>query len=266
VNYLGFPGTMAAPYMDYILADRVVIPPDEQVDYQEKVIYLPHSYQANDSNRTISERTPSRVKCGLPESGFVFCCFNNSYKITPRLFDIWMRLLRAVDGSVLWLFEANAKMRENLRAEAERRGVAADRLVFAKHANLEDHLARYQLADLVLDTLPYGAHTTASDALWAGTPIVACRGTAFAGRVSASLLRAIELPELITGSLYEYEALALKLAQDRTLLSEVKGKLASKRKTAPLFDTDLFCRHVEAAFTQMWERYQRGKRPESFSV
>jgi predicted O-linked N-acetylglucosamine transferase (SPINDLY family) len=266
VNYLGYPGTMGADFVDYILADRVVIPEGHRGSYTEKVAYLPDTYQVNDSSRVIADRTPSRAAAGLPEGGIVFCSFNSSDKINPMIFDLWMRLLSNVDGSVLWLLESNAAAARNLRKEAAARGVAPGRLVFAPFVKLDDHLARHRLADLFLDTLPYNAHTTASDALWAGLPVLTCLGTAFPGRVAASLLNAIGLNELVTPSLADYESLALRLARNPTYLADIKSKLSVNRGTFPLFDTDRFRRHVEAAYTTMWERYQRGERPESFAV
>jgi predicted O-linked N-acetylglucosamine transferase (SPINDLY family) len=180
VSYLGYPGTMAAPCIDYIIADEIVIPEAHRSHFTEQVVYLPDSYQVNDDARVIADRTPGRAACGLPEEGFVFCCFNNSYKITPRMFDIWMRLLSAVDGSVLWLLEANAVAPGRLRREAQARGVAPERLVFAPKCELSVHLARHRCADLFLDTLPVNAHTTASDALWAGLPVLTSLGRSFA--------------------------------------------------------------------------------------
>lgn len=266
VNYLGFPGSMGADYIDYILADRHVLPFDEQEFYTEKVVWLPDSYQVNDSKRIVAERTPSRTACGLPPSAFVFCCFNNNYKVTPEVFDIWMRLLHGVAGSVLWLLEDNATASANLRAEAVKRGIAADRLVFAARMELDEHLARHRLADLFLDTLPYNAHTTASDALWAGLPLVTCLGHTFPGRVAASLLHAVGLPELVTESPEGYEALSLKLATSPALLSEIRAKLWRNRRECPLFDTRRSCAHIESAYTLMWERHQRGEVPASFAV
>ncbi|HSF47968.1 MAG TPA: tetratricopeptide repeat protein, partial [Burkholderiales bacterium] len=207
VSYIGFPGTMGADFIDYILADRFVIPEEHHACYTEKVVYLPDTYLANDSRRVIADWTPARAEAGLPERGFVFCSFNNNYKIGPAVFDVWMRLLGNIEGSVLWLLESNAAAVRSLRQEAANRGIAPERLVFAPIVKVEEHLARHRLADLFLDTLPYNAHTTASDALWAGLPVVTCLGTTFAGRVAASLLNAIGLPELITHSLPEYEAL-----------------------------------------------------------
>jgi len=267
VNYLGFPGTMGADFIDYILADRFVIPEEHHPHYTEKVVYLPDTFQANDSRRRIAERTPSRAEAGLPQDGFVFCSFNNTYKFTPGMFDIWMRLLGRVEGSVLWLQQINATAAKNLRREALARGIDASRLVFAPRLpRLEDHLARYRLADLFLDTLPYNAQTTASDALWAGLPVITCLGTTFVGRVAGSLLNAIGLPEMVTNTLEEYEALALELATNRGRLADIKSKLAQNRCTYPLFDTDRFRRHIEAAYTRMWERYQRSEPPASFAV
>lgn len=266
VNYLGYPGTMGADFIDYVLADRVVIPEQEHAYYTEKVVYLPDSYQVNDSKRVIADRTPARAEAGLPEGGFVFCSFNNNYKISPPVFDVWMRLLGKVEGSVLWLYTSNAAAMRNLKKQAADRGIAPERLVFAPRIKIEDYLARHRLADLALDTLPYNGHGTTSDALWAGLPVLTCLGTTFAGRVASSLLNAIGLPELVTHSLEEYEKLALELASNPQRLVAIKSKLAANRNTYPLFDTDRFRRHIEAAYTTMWERHQRGKPPESFAV
>ncbi|MDH4338557.1 MAG: tetratricopeptide repeat protein [Candidatus Krumholzibacteria bacterium] len=265
VNYLGFPGTMGAEFMDYLLADRFVIPEELGSCYTEQVVYLPDTFQCA-SRREIAKATPSRQELGLPKAGVVFCCFNNSYKIHPELFDIWMRLLAQVEGSVLWLFKANESAEDNLRREAEAREVSPDRLVFAPRMPLAQHLARYRQADLFLDTLPYNAHTTASDALWAGLPVLTCRGQAFAGRVAGSLLQAIGLPELITTNLADYEALALRLATHPGELVALKQKLAVNRDTHSLFDVDRFRRHIEAAYQAMWERWQRGEPPAAFAV
>ena len=266
VNYLGYPGTMGADYIDYIIGDRHVIPREHHPYYTEKVVYLPDSYQVNDSKRKIAERTPTRAGLGLPEKGFVFCCFNNNYKITPRVFGLWMRLLGKVEGSVLWLLEDNEAAARNLRREAGRRGVAPERLIFAQRVKLEEYLARYRQADLFLDTLPYNAHTIASDALWAGLPVLTCLGSTFAGSVAASLLSAVGLQELITTTQDDYEKLALKLAADGRLLAGIRARLAQNRLTHPLFDTDRFRRHIEAAYVTMWERAQRGEPPVSFAV
>lgn len=266
VNYLGFPATLGAKYMDYIIADGVVIPADEQCFYDEKVVTLPHSYQVNDAKRAIAKTVPSRSSAGLPETGFVFCNFNQSYKITPATFAGWMRILKQVEGSVLWLLNSKPPFAENLAREAQRHGIAPDRLYFAADVALDRHLARLRLADLFLDTLPYNAHTTASDALWAGVPLLTRRGTAFPGRVSASLLTAVGLPELITESESDYEALAIRLGRDPNLINGLKQKLAAKRLTFPLFDTDLFRRHIEAAYIAMHETARRGDAPQAFTV
>ena len=266
VNYLGYPGTMGASYIDYLIADTTVIPTEHQAYYDEKIIYLPHSYQVNDSTKVISDRSFSRAELGLPENAFVLCCFNNSYKITPDLFTIWMRLLRAVEGSVLWLLEANTTAVRNLRLEAGKHGVSTERLVFAPRMALADHLARHRQADLFLDTFYYNAHTTASDALWAGLPVLTCLGDAFAGRVAASLLTAVGLPELITHSRAEYESLALGLATQPEQLAAIRKKLAANRTTQPLFDTARFTRHIENACIKMYERYQSALSPDHIVV
>lgn len=266
VSFLGFPGTMGADFIDYIIADEVVLPPDQQRFYTEKVVYLPDCYQPNDSTPSIAPQTPTRREANLPEAGFVFCCFNNNYKITREVFDVWMRLLAAVPGSVLWLLRDNAGAEDNLRREARSRGVEPARLVFADRVEHAAHLARHRHAGLFLDTLPYNAHTTGSDALWAGAPVVTCQGRAFAGRVAASLLRAVGLPELVTSNLTDYEALALRLATDAAFLAAVAGKLAQNRNTRPLFDSGRFCRHLEAAFQKMWDMHRQGRSPESFYV
>jgi predicted O-linked N-acetylglucosamine transferase (SPINDLY family) len=266
VNYLGYPGTMGAPYIDYIIADRIVIPEEHRVHYSEKVVYLPDAYQANDRKRRIADRTPTRAEAGLPEHGFVFASFNNTYKIGPEVFDVWMRLLRDVEGSVLWLLEDNSIAAAKLKRETHARGIAPERLVFAPRTQPDQHLARHRLADLFLDTLPYNAHTTASDALWMGLPLVTCPGSTFPGRVAASLLSAIGMPELVTASLADYEVLALKLAREPAALAAIKAKLAANRDTHPMFDTARFARYLESAYVTMWERQQRGDAPANFTV
>jgi protein O-GlcNAc transferase len=266
VSYLGYPGTMGADFIDYVIADGIVLPLDQQPFYREKIVHLPDSYQVNDSKRQISSRIPARRELGLPEHAFVFCCFNNNWKINAAMFDIWMRLLGAVDGSVLWLFRSNDLATANLRVEAKARGIDPARLVFAPFLGLPDHLARLKRAELFLDTLPCNAHTTASDALWAGLPVLTCIGDTFAGRVAASLLHAVGLPELVTHSVEDYEALALKLARDPTLLQSIRRKLEQNRLSSSLFDTDRFRRHIEAAYTTMWEMHRRGESPRSFHV
>ncbi|HMI95158.1 MAG TPA: tetratricopeptide repeat protein, partial [Micropepsaceae bacterium] len=260
VNYLGYPGTMATESMDYIIADRVVVPEDEKHQYREKMVYLPDSYLASDDKRRIAARRLSRAEAGLPNEGFVFCSFNHTYKFTPEMFALWMRLLRKVEGSMLWLPENNESALRNLKREAEAAGIDAGRLVFAPHlASLEEHLARLSLADLFLDTLPCNAHSTASDALWAGLPVLTCMGSTFAGRVAASLLHALGLPELVVQSLADYEAKALSLATDAAALADLKTKLARQREIAPLFDTVRFTRNLESAFATMRNGTARGE-------
>ncbi|HJU15227.1 MAG TPA: tetratricopeptide repeat protein, partial [Stellaceae bacterium] len=266
VNYLGYPGTMGADFIDYILVDRFVVPPEQQSCFSERVVYLPDCYQSNDDKRAIAPATPARAECGLPEQGFVFCCFNDSYKLTPRFFDVWMRLLHAVPGSVLWLLEPNRLVASNLAREAEARGIASTRLVFAPRLPLPEHLARHRLADLFLDTLPYNAHTTASDALWAGLPVLTCAGDTFAGRVGGSLLQAVGLGELVTASLEDYEALALRLAGDAGMLTRLRARLAQNRQTFPLFDTERLTRNLEAAYLRMHQIRKAGGSPMAFSV
>ena len=265
VNYLGYPGTMGADHIDYIIADRWVIPDAQRQFYTEKVIYLPNTFQAN-SEREITDLSGSRAAAGLPDDGFVFCAFSNSYKITPGIFDVWMRVLQQVPGSVLWLLAAHATVEGNLRREAEARGVEAERLVFAPRIPYADYLARYQLADLFLDTLPFNAGTTASDALWAGLPLVTCSGETFASRMAASLLRAVGMGELIADSMADYEALAAKLASDPELMASMRAKLARNRLSEPLFDTKLFTRHLEAAYVAVHERAQAGLPPDHIYV
>jgi len=266
VNYLGFPGTIGADCIDYIVADPVVIPPAHDAFYTERVVRLPETYQVNDRRRRIAERTPDRAELGLPEAGFVFCCFNNNFKITPATFDVWMRLLRQVPGSVLWLLEDNPAAARNLRREAAARGVPPERLVFAPRVPLPEHLARHRQADLFLDTLPCNAHTTASDALWAGLPVLTVLGGTFPGRVAASLLAAAGLPDLVAPSLDAYAALAGELATSPARLAALRARLARNRDACPLFDTDRFRRHLEAAYVGMWERQRRGEAPAAFAV
>jgi predicted O-linked N-acetylglucosamine transferase (SPINDLY family) len=266
VNYLGYPGTMGADYIDYIVADPILIPESDQRHYAEKIVWLPDSYQVNDTRRRIADATPTRAEAGLPLDGFVFCCFNQSLKITPEVFDGWMRILRRVAGSVLWLLHDNDAAVANLRRAATHRGVDADRLVFAPRQPLPDHLARHRLADLFLDTVPCNAHTTASDALWAGLPVLTRMGATFAGRVAASVVNAVGLAELITTTQDAYEAKAIALATDPDALTAVRQTLARNRLTAPLFDTARFTTHLEAAYRAMVARYQAGLPPAPIRV
>lgn len=266
VNWLGFPGSMGADWIDYLIADPCVIPPEHDRDYSEKVARLPHCYQPNDRKRPSGIAGLSRRACGLAETDFVFCCFNQSYKIEPAMFALWMRLLSAVPGSVLWLLEEKRAVKENLRREAIGHGVSPERLVFAPVRPLPEHLARYALADLALDTFPYTSHTTGSDALWAGCPIATVMGDTFASRVAASLLLNVGLGQLIASSCAEYEALALDLARDRPRLEALRRHLHEGRATAPLFDSPRFTKNLEVAYRRMWMQFAQGNAPQAFSV
>jgi protein O-GlcNAc transferase len=267
VNFLGYSATSGADFIDYLIADEMVVPFEQQPFFTERIVHLPNCYLVNDSTRKIAAGAPTRAEAGLPSDGFVFCCFNNPFKIAAPVFNVWMRLLEAMPGSVLWLSKASDIASNNLRREAHARGIDPTRLVFApKLDRIEDHLARHRLAGLFLDTLPYNAHTTACDALWAGVPVVTCCGEAFAGRVATSLLHAVGLPDLVTHSLHDYEILARRLASEKSVLSEFRSALERNRFTAPLFDIDQVRRSLEAAYTQMWEIWQRGEKPQSFAV
>ena len=266
INYLCYPGTMGAEYIDYIIADPIVIPEESKQHYCEKIVYLPNSYQVNDTKRSISDKAPTREELRLPPTGFVFCCFNRNFKITPHVFSGWMRILKQVEGSVLWLLEDNAQAASNLRMEASTRGVDAARLIFAKHIPTDEHIARYRFAHLFVDTSPCNAHTTASEALWAGLPVLTQIGATFAGRVAASLLKAIGLPELITESQSDYEARAIALAVSPEELSTIKNKLARNRLTTALFDTERYTRHLEAAYQVMYERYHAELPPDHIYI
>jgi protein O-GlcNAc transferase len=265
VSYIGFLGTLGAPYMDYLLADSVLIPKESQRFYSEKIAYLP-SYQVNDRQRTISDKVFTRKELGLPEKGFVFCCFNSNYKIVPATFDSWMKILKSVDDSVLFLYAENESVQINLIKEAEIRGINRDRLVFCNRLEFSEYLARFKTCDLFLDTAPYNSGATASDALWAGLPVLTLMGQSFASRVAASLLTAIGLPELITTTPQEYETLAIELAHNAEKLAALKQKLESNRLSTPLFDTPQFTKDLERAYVQMYERYQADLLPENIVV
>ena len=265
VNYLGYAGTMGTAHVDYILADHTVIPRNHLEFFSEQVAWLPDSFMASDVRRSISPHTPTRSECGLPEFGFVFCCFNNAYKILPDIFQVWMRVLKATGNSVLWLASSNPAAAENLRREAQKFSVSPERLIFAPRvAANADHLARFRRADLFLDTLPFNGHATTSDALWAGVPVLTCLGSTFAGRVAASQLNAAGLSELIAPSLEGYEAMALKLANDPSLIAGFKNRLARDRDR--LFNTARFTRHIEAAYAAMQDRHRRQEWPRGFAV
>jgi protein O-GlcNAc transferase len=266
INYLGYPATMGAPFIDYVVADRHIIPPAQRSSYSERVVYLPGSFQANDAKRPVPANMPSRSAAGLPEDAFIFCSFNQSFKLLPGVFEIWLRLLKQIENSVLWMLATNTTAAHNLRSEAQRRGVAPERILLAPRAAYRDYLAQYRLADLFLDTFPFNAGTTASDALWCGLPVLTCSGEPMAARMAGSLLHAVGLPELVTRSPADYEALALRIASDRTALSDFKARLARNRERCPLFDTEQFTRHVEAAYMEMWQRQERNEPPASFAV
>ncbi len=266
VTFLGYPGTTGAPFFDYVLADPFVLPHDQQPFYSEHIVHLPECYQPNDVRRPRPAAMQSRTEVGLPHQGFVFCCFNNTYKVQPAIFAIWMRILAAVPGSVLWLLGDNKWATENLRNEAVLRGIDPARLIFAQRLPPIEHLARYRHANLLLDTLPYNAHTTAAEALWMDLPVLTCPGRSFAARVAGSLLRNVGLPELVTSSLEDYEALAIRLATHPDELAALRTRLMLNRATAPLFDSERFTRHLEAAFRQMHEIAQRGEKPRPFDV
>lgn len=266
IGYLGYPGPPGAPFIDYLIADHMVIPDEERAHYGGHVLYLRHSYQVNDDRRVIAASPPSRAEAGLPDHGFVFCCFNGSYKIDPEAFDIWMDLLAQIDGSILWLLAGNPLAAANLRAEATKRGIAHERLLFAPPLPVAEHMARLPLADLFLDTFKCNAHTTASDALWAGLPLLTLPGRSFAARVGASLLRAIGLPELIAQSREDYAALALDLARDSARLGAIRSKLAANRLKRPLFRTDLTTAQIERAYEAAHARWRAGKQPADIDV
>ena len=266
INFLGYPGTLGADFIDYIVADPVLIPEDNRQHYLEQIIYLPNTYQPTDNTRTISNKVITRKDMGLPDGVFVFCCFNNNYKISPAEFDIWMRLLDNVEGSVLWLLRSNKWAEQNLKQQAEARGIRSERIIFAEKLPQAEHLARQRLADLFLDTFNYNAHTTASDALWVGLPIVTKLGKGFAARVAGSLLNAVGLPELITKTEQDYEALILKLATNPTKLDEIKEKLANNRLTQPLFNTELYTKQLEEGYQEAYQNHFEGNPPQTIIV
>jgi predicted O-linked N-acetylglucosamine transferase (SPINDLY family) len=266
VSYLGFLGTMGADFIDYVIADAIALPFDQQEHYRERIIHLPDCFLVNDDRLAIATNTPTRREEGLPDSGFVFCSFNNAYKLTPQLFAIWMRILRNVDGSVLWLAESHPDTHANLLGEARRAGIDDSRLVFARRVPLDQHLARQRLADLFLDTTPYNAGATTAAALWSGVPVLTVLGHTFAGRMAASMLHGVGLPELITGAQDDYEALALKIAAEPALCAALKQKLAHNRGSCPLFDTARSTQAIEAAYMTMWRGYQNGRPARGFAV
>ena len=267
VNYLGYAGTMGADFIDYLIADHTLISEEKQHHYSEKIAYLPNSFMVNDTKNNLSNRLFTRAEVGLPTNGFVFCCFNNHYKITPSTFIRWMKILSKVDGSVLWLAKDNSSSVKNLKKEAKKNGVDENRIIFASRLTLrEDHLNRIQLADLFIDTLPYNAHATTSDALQVGLPVLTCIGNSFASRVAASLINSVNLPELITNTQEQYESLAIELATDPKKLKTIKKKLNNNLPESPIYDTPLYTQHLESAYSMMYDRYQRGLDPDHIYV
>jgi predicted O-linked N-acetylglucosamine transferase (SPINDLY family) len=265
VSYIGYLGTMGAKYFDYLIADEIIIPTDSQKYYSEKIIYLP-SYQVNDSQREISDKIFNRAELGISENCFIYCCFNNTFKINPFIYEIWIRILHAVPNSVMILFCDNNHAKQNLKKEAEIRGVSSSRLLFAERLVRSEYLARYKMADLFLDTFPYNAGTTASDALWAGLPVLTLMGESFSSRVAASLLYAIDLPELITKSAIDYENMAINLAVNTSLLNKIKNRLINNKNTTRLFDSKHFTKSLESAYLEVYRRYQQNLAPANIHI
>ena len=266
INFLGYPGTSGSECIDYILADKILIPKKFEKYYSEKIIYMPDSYKLDYQTRKVSDKIFTREELGLPENGFVFCCFNQTYKITPNIFDIWMKILKQVKGSVLWLLEDNPTATNNLKLEANKRNIDSKRIIFAKRMKMSDHLARHKVADLFIDTLPYNAHTTASDGLWVGVPFLTLAGDSFASRVGASMLNALGLPELITYSENEYKNKAIELATNPILLKTIKEKLEKNKISKPLFDAKLFTKNVESAYKKIYKRYNSNMPTENIEI
>jgi predicted O-linked N-acetylglucosamine transferase (SPINDLY family) len=265
ISYIGYLGTMGANYYDYLVADQTIIPEKNQKYYSEKIAYLP-SYQVNDSTQSLPATIFARQDFGLPEAGFVFCCFNNTYKITPTTFDSWGRILEQVDGSVLLIYANIELAKINLTKEIVLRGIDPNRLIFGEKLPMPEYLARYRVADLFLDTHPYNSGTIASDALRMGLPVLTCIGNSFASRMAASVMNAVNLPELITTTQEQYESLAIQLATHPEKLKIIKDKLVNNLPTAPLYDTPLFTRHLESAYLTMYDRYQQGLDPDHIYV
>ena len=255
ISFLGYPGSMGLKNMDYIIADKILIPEEDKNFYTEKIIYMPDSYQANDNTKKISDKTFTHKELGLPKDSFIFCCFNSPHKITPEIFKTWVKIISKVKNSVLWLYVLNEQTIKNLKKEMTKNFLSEDRIVFAKKIDVELHLARLKFADLCLDTLPYNGHTTTSDALWAGVPVLTCIGKTFAGKVSASLLTASNMNELITKNLKEYEDLAVDLATNAKKLNDVKNKLKNNNKTSKLFNSEIFTKNLEMAYKTIYKNY-----------
>jgi predicted O-linked N-acetylglucosamine transferase (SPINDLY family) len=259
VNYLGYPGTSGSDFMDYVIADKTLIPEEQRNSFSEKIVYLPDCYQPNDSTKVIKHKFQHRSELDLPENSFVFCCFNNNYKIQPNIFKIWMHILSIVDHSVLWLLMDDDALKTNLSNEAKNLGIDPDRLIYANRLPVSEHLGRHAFADLFLDTFPYNAHTTASEALWSGLPLLTLQGKSFASRVASSLLKAMDLPELICQSQDEYKSKAIFLAKNPAEISELKRKISQNKYSSPLFNTKLMTQNLEAAYTKMYQAYLEGR-------
>ena len=255
ISYLGFPGTSGTDLIDYIVAHKTLIPKENQKFFSEKIIYLPDSYQPNDYTKKMSKKVFTREELSLPKNAFVFCCFNQNYKITPNIFNIWMKILKKIEGSVLWLIKDSNEGANNLKKEANKRGINPDKIIFAKRMTISEHLARHKMADLFIDTFPYTAHTTCSDALWSGLPVITLMGQSFASRVSGSLLNAVGLNELITTTEKDYEDLIIRLATDSNQLKIIKNKLEKNKINQPIFNTKLYTKKIESAYKEIYKRY-----------
>jgi len=266
INYLGYPGTMGADYFDYIIADPILIPKNQKQFYSEKIIYMPHSYQPNDNKLEVPELNTSRSDHGLPEKGIVFCCFNQNYKIGINEFNIWMKVLKKIDKSVLWLIESNKWARQNIFKQAELNNVSSSQIIFAKKLSHPKHLERHKHADLFLDTFNYNAHTTASDALWAGLPVITKQGNQFAARVASSLLSALDLNELVTQTEYEYEKMIIDYASQPIKLKEIREKININKNSKPLFDTLQYTRDFELGLSKAHELFLNGERPRDIVI
>ena len=267
ISYNGFPGSMGASFIDYFITDKVCSPQGQESQFSEKLVFLPDSCMIYNNREEVSSRVMARAELGLPEYGFVFCCFNNSYKIEPVVFEVWIRILKRVPDSVLWLSGKNQAMIANLRKEVERRGISGNRLVFASYLpEMAEHLARHRIADLFLDTLIFNAVTTAADALWAGLPVLSCPGSTYISRWASSMLKAVGLDDMVVENIEQYEERACYLATHPDALAEIKFRLEVNRLTKPLFDTERYVKHLESAYQTMWHKHEAGLPPESFHV
>ena len=266
INFLGYPGTSGSNNLDYIVADKILIEPDEQKFYSEKVIYLPDTYQPNENNKNISNNIVKKENFDLPEDKFVFCCFNSHQKINPTIFDAWIYILKKTENSVLWLLKDNNFSQNNLKLLIEKNGIDPNRLIFAEHLKMEDHLQRIKFADLFLDTFPYNAHTTCSDALRVGIPVLTLKGNSFASRVAASLLNTINLNELIVTNIEDYKKLAIKIYNEKNYLDEIKNKIAINKKKSNLFKVEIYTKNIEKAYKKVYQNYLEGIKPQNLEL